>query len=217
MLTWKELIGPLKQRPGFQRAMAYVNARREAGVEVYPPRAEVFNAFRLTTPEQLRVVILGQDPYHEPGQAMGLCFAVHRGVPPPPSLQNIFRELCAEYPGYRVPPHGDLSAWAERGVLLLNTVLTVERAHPLAHANAGWEEFTSEVIAILNRQFDGLVFMLWGSYAQRKGQFIDRRKHLVLQTSHPSPLSVYRGFDGCGHFSAANNYLTKHGEKPIEW
>jgi uracil-DNA glycosylase len=162
------------------------------------------------------VVIIGQDPYHEEGQAMGLSFSVPEGVPVPPSLVNIYKEINRDL-GIPIPASGDLRRWAEQGVLLLNATLTVEAHKAASHQGKGWEELTDAAIAALNSRREHIVFMLWGSYAQRKGQFIDRRKHLVLQTSHPSPLSVYRGFAGCGHFSAANNYLIKNGLPPIQW
>ena len=184
---------------------------------IYPDMHDIFNALKATAYEDVKVVILGQDPYHEPGQAHGMCFSVKPGVPVPPSLQNMYNEIAAEYPGWPVPQDGYLQKWAEQGVLLLNATLTVEAHKAGSHQGKGWEELTDAAIAALNKEREHIVFMLWGSYAQRKGQFIDRRKHLVLQTSHPSPLSVYRGFDGCGHFSAANNYLIKNGLPPINW
>ena len=162
------------------------------------------------------MVILGQDPYHGPGQAHGLCFSVRPGVRVPPSLENIFKEIQRDL-GIARPDHGCLTPWADRGVLLLNSVLTVEEGHAGAHANRGWEGFTDAAIDALNREREGLVFLLWGSYAQRKGQLIDSRKHCVLKSVHPSPLSAHRGFLGCGHFAAANRYLQDRGEPPIDW
>jgi uracil-DNA glycosylase len=162
------------------------------------------------------VVILGQDPYHGPNQAHGLCFSVRPGVQTPPSLQNIFKEIQRDL-GIAPPDHGCLTPWADRGVLLLNAVLTVERGMANAHQGKGWEGFTDAAIDALNREREGIVFMLWGSYAQKKGQLIDTRKHRVLKSVHPSPLSAHRGFLGCGHFSAANQYLTEHGQAPIDW
>ena len=184
--------------------------------QCFPPAAQIFRAFDICPFNRVRVVIIGQDPYHEPGQAQGLCFSVADGVPVPPSLDNIYKELNRDL-GKPVPVSGDLTRWAEQGVLLLNATLTVEAHRAGSHQNKGWEELTDAAIAALNEQRENLVFMLWGSYAQRKGQFIDRKRHLVLTAPHPSPLSAYRGFIGCGHFSAANRYLTAHNLPPIDW
>uniref|UniRef100_A0A8C2VG73 Uracil-DNA glycosylase n=1 Tax=Chinchilla lanigera TaxID=34839 RepID=A0A8C2VG73_CHILA len=172
------------------------------------------NAFPLS---QVKVVILGQDPYHGPSQAHGLCFSVQRPVPPPPSLENIYKELSTDIDGFVHPGHGDLSGWAKQGVLLLNAVLTVRAHQANSHKERGWEQFTDAVVSWLNQNLNGLVFLLWGSYAQKKGSAIDRKRHHVLQTAHPSPLSVYRGFFGCRHFSKANELLRKSGKKPIDW
>ncbi|XP_057650326.1 uracil-DNA glycosylase-like [Chionomys nivalis] len=165
----------------------------------------------------VKVVILGQDPYHSPNQAHGLCFSVQRPVPPPPSLENIFKELSTDIDGFVHPGHGDLSGWARQGVLLLNAVLTVCAHQANSHKERGWEQFTDAVVSWLNQNLTGLVFLLWGSYAQKKGSAIDRKRHHVLQTAHPSPLSVYRGFFGCRHFSKANELLQKSGKRPINW
>ena len=193
---------------------AHVEARLAAGAVVYP--AAPFRALDHLAPADVRVVILGQDPYHGPGQAHGLCFSVLPGVPTPPSLVNMFKELQSDL-SVPVSGHGCLQHWAEQGVLLLNAVLTVERGLANSHQGRGWEQFTDACIAHLNRDREGLVFMLWGSYAQRKGQLIDRRRHLVLEAPHPSPLSAHRGFLGCRHFSQANQYLESRGEMPIDW
>ncbi|XP_032661325.1 uracil-DNA glycosylase isoform X2 [Chelonoidis abingdonii] len=166
---------------------------------------------------QVKVVILGQDPYHGPSQAHGLCFSVQRPVPPPPSLENIYKELSADIEYFTHPGHGDLTGWAKQGVLLLNAVLTVRAHQPNSHKEKGWEQFTDAVVSWLNNNLDGLVFMLWGAYAQKKGSSIDRKRHHILQTVHPSPLSVHRGFFGCQHFSKTNELLKKSGKKPIDW
>ncbi len=183
---------------------------------VYPPGKAIFRAFALTPFDQVRAVILGQDPYHGPGQAHGLCFSVPRGVPVPPSLKNIFVELNRDL-GVPIPDSGDLTPWTQQGVLLLNTVLTVRARKAHSHAGKGWETFTDRVIEELNARRDGLVFLLWGRPAGAKAAMIDRRKHLVLTAPHPSPYSADRGFFGCAHFSRANAYLQKKGEQPIDW
>ena len=214
--SWKARIGDYLQRPDMQALAAFLRAETQAGKHIYPPGPEIFAAFAHTPFDAVRVVILGQDPYHGAGQAHGLCFSVRPGVRVPPSLDNIFKEIQRE-PGIPRPGHGCLTAWAERGVLLLNSVLTVEEGRAGAHANRGWEGFTDAAIEALNREREGLVFLLWGSYAQRKGQLIDQRRHCVLKAVHPSPLSAHRGFLGCGHFAAANRYLESRGEAPIDW
>lgn len=217
MQTWHDALGEYKLQPNFQNTLAAVRAERERGVVVYPPAADVFNAFRYTEFADVKVVILGQDPYHNVGQAHGLAFSVQYGVAPPPSLINIYKELASDIHGFRQPEHGCLTKWAEQGVLLLNTVLTVRAHQAHSHANLGWEAFTDFVIAQLNEQREHVVFMLWGSHAQKKGALINRQKHLVLQAPHPSPLSAYRGFFGCKHFSQANDYLQKHYGQTIDW
>ncbi len=183
---------------------------------IYPPAEERFNALNLTPLARVRVVILGQDPYHGPGQAHGLSFSVKAGVKIPPSLLNIYKELHQDV-GFQPVDHGCLSHWAEQGVLLLNSVLTVQHAAPNSHQGKGWERFTDRIIQLLNDQREGIVFMLWGSYAQKKGAAIDARRHAVLRAPHPSPLSAYRGFFGSGHFSKANAYLQRRGERGIDW
>jgi uracil-DNA glycosylase len=198
---------------------AFVADKRARG-PVYPPKGEVFNALAHTPFEKVRVVILGQDPYHGPGQAHGLCFSVKHGVVPPPSLKNIFKELAGDAqlaPAFAEPHHGELTAWADQGVLLLNNVLTVDAGNAHSHAGQGWELFTDRVVKELNERREGLVFLLWGSPAQKKAAMVDRRRHWVLEAPHPSPLSAYRGFFGCGHFSKVNAYLEKRGEKAIDW
>jgi uracil-DNA glycosylase len=194
----------------------FLQAEKRAGKRIFPPGNEFFNAFSHTPLDRVKVVILGQDPYHGEGQAHGLCFSVRPGVQVPPSLQNIYREIHDEL-GLPIPRHGHLTAWADRGVLLLNSVLSVECARAGSHRDRGWEMFTDRVIEVINREREGVVFMLWGSYAQRKGKIIDVQRHLVLKAPHPSPLSAHRGFFGCGHFRAANDYLATRGQEPIDW
>lgn len=217
MKTWTDVIGKEKTQPYFQHILQQVHAARLAGKIVYPPQEEVFNAFKLTPFENIRAIILGQDPYHGPNQAHGLAFSVKPGVATPPSLLNIYKELGTDIAGFQMPNHGYLVKWAEQGVLLLNTVLTVERGLAHSHANLGWETFTDRVIAAVNTHRQNVVFLLWGSHAQKKGQFIDRTRHLVLTAAHPSPLSAYRGFFGCRHFSHTNAYLRQHDMSEIDW
>ncbi len=217
MQTWQEAIGAEKAQPYFRQILTHVRAERESGQTVYPPAADVFNAFKYTEFADVKVVILGQDPYHNEGQAHGLAFSVREGVAVPPSLVNIYKELADDIAGFSVPPHGCLTRWAEQGVLLLNTVLTVRAHRAHSHADLGWETFTDRVVAQINAGRENVVFMLWGSHAQKKGTMIDRSRHLVLSAPHPSPLSAYRGFFGCRHFSRANAYLAAHGITPIDW
>ncbi|KRF01953.1 uracil-DNA glycosylase [Frateuria sp. Soil773] len=214
--SWKERLGDCLASPPMQALSAFLRAEKQKGKVIYPPGPEIFAAFDHTPFDAVRVVILGQDPYHGPGQAHGLCFSVRPGVPVPPSLQNIFKEIQRDL-DLAPPDHGCLTPWADRGVLLLNSVLTVERGRAGSHQGKGWEGFTDAAIDALNREREGIVFLLWGSYAQRKGQLIDTRRHRVLKSVHPSPLSAHRGFIGCGHFSAANRYLAEHGQEPIDW
>jgi len=204
------------EQPYMQELGLFLRQQKAAGKEIYPPGDLIFNALNSTPFESVKLVILGQDPYHGPGQAHGLCFSVPVGVVPPPSLMNIFKELKADLD---IAParHGCLSAWAEQGVLLLNSVLTVEKAMAASHQGKGWERFTDKIISLLNERRQHLVFLLWGSYAQKKGQIIDRNKHLVLESAHPSPLSAHRGFLGNRHFSQANIYLKAHGQHEINW
>lgn len=217
MKTWKEAIGEEKQKPYFQHILQQVQQAKAAGKIVYPPQSEIFSAFSLTEFEAVKVVILGQDPYHGPNQAHGLAFSVKPPVAPPPSLVNIYKELAQDIPNFQIPYHGYLVDWAKQGVLLLNTVLTVEQGQAHSHANFGWETFTDKVIEQLNLHRENLVFLLWGSHAQKKGQFIDQNRHFVLRAPHPSPLSAHRGFFGCHHFSQANHYLESKGLSPIQW
>lgn len=215
-LTWSALLGQEKQKSYFQTILNFVQNERQKGVPVYPPAAEVFNALKLTPFEKVKVVILGQDPYHGPNQAMGLSFSVAKGVKKPPSLQNIFKELHNDL-GITVPSHGCLKSWAEQGVLLLNATLTVQANKAHSHADIGWQTFTDKVIKSLNSHPKGVVFMLWGSSAQKKETLIDNKKHCILKAPHPSPLSAHRGFLGCHHFSKANAWLISQGRKPIDW
>lgn len=216
-LNWSDVIGAEKQQAYFLDTMAYVAAERAAGKEIYPPEHDVFNAFRYTPFEQVKVVILGQDPYHGPNQAHGLCFSVLPGVPVPPSLVNMYKELAQDIAGFQIPQHGYLKSWADQGVLLLNTVLTVERGQAHSHAKLGWETFTDRVIAAVNEHRQGVVFLLWGAHAQKKGRIIDRQRHHVLTAPHPSPLSAHRGFLGCRHFSQTNQLLAQQNLPAIDW
>ena len=216
-LTWHDVIGAEKEQDYFQQTLAFVEAERNAGKVIYPPAQDVFNAFRSTEFGDVKVVILGQDPYHGPNQAHGLCFSVLPGVKTPPSLVNMYKELAQDIDGFDIPQHGYLQHWAEQGVLLLNTVLTVEQGKAHSHAKTGWETFTDKVIEAINQHQSGVVFLLWGAHAQKKGRFIDRNKHHVLTAPHPSPLSAHRGFLGCKHFSQANELLVKQGMLPIDW
>ena len=214
--SWKARVGDYLLRPDMQDLAAFLRQRRRDGVRIYPPGPRILAALDATPFDEVKVVILGQDPYHGPGQAHGLCFSVQPGVPLPPSLRNIVKELQRDL-GVPMPDHGCLTPWAQQGVLLLNAVLTVEDGQAGSHQARGWEGFTDHVIDVLNRDREHLVFMLWGSQAQAKGARIDAARHCVLRAPHPSPLSAHRGFIGCGHFSAANAYLTRHGERPIDW
>ena len=214
--AWKQRIGPWLLRQDMQALAAFLHQRRACGATVFPPPRQMFAAFDATPFDQVRVVILGQDPYHGPGQAHGLSFSVQPGVPVPPSLLNIHKELESDL-GLPRPDHGCLLPWAQRGVLLLNAVLSVEQGQPGSHQGRGWEGFTDHVVDVLNRQREGLVFMLWGSYAQKKGAVIDASRHRVLRAPHPSPLSAHRGFLGCRHFSQANDYLCRGGGRPLDW
>lgn len=214
---WKQALEGEFSAPYMSGLRAFLEAEKRDGKVIYPPGGEIFNALNTTPLSRVKVVILGQDPYHGPGQAHGLCFSVRRGVTPPPSLLNIFRELQDDV-GIARPHHGELTHWAEQGVLLLNSVLTVEAGQPGSHQGRGWETFTDAAIRVLNERREHLVFLLWGSYAQRKGRIIDPGRHLVLKSVHPSPLSANRGgWFGHHHFSKTNQYLQDHGQSPIDW
>jgi len=213
---WLDVLESEFQQDYMVRLKQFLLERGRAGAEIYPPGPEIFNALDSTPLSRVKVVILGQDPYHGPGQAHGLCFSVRPGVRVPPSLVNIFKELRSDL-GIEVPGSGCLQAWAERGVLLLNAVLTVERGQAGAHQGKGWEQFTDAIVKAVNDKCDNVVFLLWGSQAQKKGANINRNKHLVLKASHPSPLSAHRGFLGCRHFSTANDWLKERGKEPVDW
>ena len=213
--SWRQVLQPEFDKPYFELLTNFVR-HAYATRQCFPPAGQIFRAFDLCPFDKVRVVIIGQDPYHDYNQAHGLCFSVQEGVPAPPSLLNIYKELQRDL-AKPLPNSGDLTHWAEQGVLLLNATLTVEAHKAGSHQGKGWEELTDAAIQALNNQRSNIVFMLWGSYAQRKGQFIDRKRHLVLTAVHPSPLSAYRGFIGCGHFSKANDYLLQHGLSPINW
>ena len=214
--SWKARVGDWFARDDMRALSAFLRQRKAAGATVFPPGGEIFSACDATPFDAVKVVILGQDPYHGAGQAHGLCFSVLPGVEVPPSLHNIYKELASDT-GFVRPDHGCLLPWAQQGVLLLNSVLTVEQGLAASHQGRGWEGFTDHVVDVLNRQREGLVFMLWGSYAQKKGAMIDASRHRVLRAPHPSPLSAHRGFLGCGHFSAANQSLARSGQAPIDW
>lgn len=213
---WLQQLQPEFAAPYMQQLRAFLAQEKKQGKVIYPSGSLWFNALNHTPFSKVNVVILGQDPYHGPHQAHGLCFSVLEGVPPPPSLINIFAEIQRDL-GIPPPPHGNLTKWADQGVLLLNAVLTVEQGKAGAHQGKGWERFTDAIVALLNEKRKNLVFMLWGSYAQKKGAIIDRKKHLVLSSPHPSPLSAYRGFMGNGHFSQANAYLLAQGIPAVNW
>ncbi|WP_455672407.1 uracil-DNA glycosylase [Phocaeicola sp.] len=213
--SWKQHLAPEFEKDYFAKLTTFVRNEYQA-TTIYPPGKLIFNAFNLCPFDKVKVVIIGQDPYHGPGQAHGLCFSVNDGVPFPPSLQNIFKEIQSDL-GSTIPTSGNLTRWANQGVLLLNATLTVRAHQAGSHQRQGWEEFTDAAIRVLAEQRESLVFILWGAYAQKKGAFIDRNKHLVLASAHPSPLSAYNGFFGNKHFSRTNEYLIAHGETPIEW
>lgn len=214
--SWLARLEPEFEKEYMLQLREFLLQRKQAGARIYPPGPKIFNALNSCPFDRVRVVILGQDPYHGPGQAHGLCFSVRLGVPTPPSLVNIFKEIESDL-GIQPPDHGNLRSWANQGVLLLNAVLTVERGTAGAHQGKGWEQFTDRIVALLNDEREHLVFLLWGSYAMKKGAGIDRDRHLVLKAPHPSPLSAHRGFFGCRHFSAVNQYLKQHGTKEIDW
>lgn len=213
--SWLPVLGAEQEKPYYQELYRFVGEERRK-YAVYPPGNDVFNALRYTPYDQVRVMILGQDPYHEEGQAHGLAFSVRPGVKPPPSLLNIFKELHDDI-GFRIPNHGCLIQWAERGVLLLNTVLTVRAHQANSHQGKGWEIFTDTVLQAVNRKETPVVFLLWGSPAQRKAELIDAGRHIILKAPHPSPLSANRGFFGCRHFSKANAALQAAGQPPVDW
>ncbi len=213
---WKTELANEFEKPYMQQLKAFLKQEQQT-YRVFPPNKLIFNAFNHTPFNRVKVVILGQDPYHNIGQAHGLSFSVPPGIEIPPSLRNMYKELSTDIPGFNIPAHGDLTAWADQGVLLLNATLTV-RAHTAgSHQGKGWELFTDRAISALSQQREGIVFLLWGRYAKNKAAIIDHRKHLILTAAHPSPLSAHNGFFGCRHFSKANDYLIKTGKEPINW
>ena len=214
--SWKAVLSDQFNQPYFAALAEFLRTAKAEGKQVYPPGSLIFNAFNTTPFEDVKVVILGQDPYHNPGQAMGLSFSVPKGVRTPPSLKNIYKEIQDEF-NTAIPAHGDLTYWAEQGVFLLNAMLTVEKNKPASHQKIGWQNFTDAAIQALSTQRDGLVFMLWGAFARKKADLIDTQKHLVLESPHPSPFSADRGFFGNGHFATANEYLVSKGKEPIDW
>lgn len=214
--SWKNALADEFQKPYFQALKSFLVAEKKGGQKVFPPGKLIFNAFDSTPFDQVKVVILGQDPYHGPGQAHGLCFSVQEGVATPPSLKNIYKELASDI-GFEIPNHGHLQKWAGQGVLLLNAILTVRAHQAASHRNKGWEEFTDAAIRKLNEEREGLVFLLWGGFAKRKASMIDASKHHILKSAHPSPLSAYNGWFGCKHFSQTNEYLKSQGKSEIDW
>src|ERR1044071_2271631 len=213
--TWKKILKEEFDKPYFENIVLHLKTERSQGKVIYPPGSLIFNAFNTTSFNKVKVVILGQDPYHGPHQAHGLCFSVQNGVPPPPSLVNIFKELHDDS-GVPIPGHGNLTHWAEQGVFLLNASLTVRAGEPMSHSKIGWATFTDTVIKKISEEKEHVVFMLWGKFAQEKRVLIDESKHFILRAAHPSPLSAHAGFFGCKHFSKANEYLVKHGIDPID-
>jgi len=216
-VNWQTLLSSEKEMPYFKALMTYVQSRRDAGATVFPPKKDVFNAFSLTPADQVKVVILGQDPYHGAGQAHGLCFSVKDDVKIPPSLRNIYKELNSDIAEFTMPKNGNLTRWAQQGVLLLNTVLTVEEAQANSHKGKGWETFSDKVIMQVSEHMEDVIFLLWGKPAQQKAKLINTAKHHILTSVHPSPLSAHRGFLGCQHFSKVNQILTKRGDLSINW
>lgn len=215
--SWLDILGDEFNRPYIEVLRSFLREEKRKGKIIFPKSDEIFASLNTTHFDDVKVVIIGQDPYHGEGQAHGLSFSVQQGTRLPPSLLNIYKEIEAEFNVTMPRNQGDLTSWAEQGVLLLNATLTVEMAKAGSHQKRGWEEFTNRVIHEINDRHEHIVFMLWGSYAQKKGAFIDRKKHLVLESVHPSPLSAHRGFFGCGHFKKANDYLASHHRKQIEW
>lgn len=217
MQSWQNFLQQQQQQEYFEQIQNYVANARQQGKVVYPPEDDVFSAFTATPLDQVKVVILGQDPYHGPDQAHGLSFSVKPGVKTPPSLANMYKELATDIDGFTIPDHGYLQSWAEQGVLLLNTVLTVEQGNAHSHAKIGWETFTDKVIEHIDQECEGVIFLLWGAHAQKKGKKINTQKHHILKSAHPSPLSAYRGFFGCQHFSQTNTLLQAMNKTPITW
>ncbi|HTD97684.1 MAG TPA: uracil-DNA glycosylase [Mucilaginibacter sp.] len=215
--SWLEVLHGEFEKDYMIRLRSFLKQEKDAGYKIYPKNADIFNAFKHTPFDELKVVILGQDPYHGVNQAHGLSFSVQKGITTPPSLRNIYKELTTDIPGFKTPTHGDLTKWAEQGVLLLNATLTVRDSSPASHQKKGWEEFTDKVIKTISDKKEGIIFILWGSYAQAKAELIDKNKHFILKSPHPSPFSADRGFFGSKPFSKTNEILIKEGKEPIDW
>lgn len=213
--SWKVVLEEEFNKPYFETLAAFLKEEKAKHTVIYPPGSLIFQAFNMTPFDRVKVVVLGQDPYHNPGEAMGLCFSVPKGIRIPPSLQNIYKELQNDV-GVSIPSHGDLSRWAENGVFLLNAMLTVEKNKPGSHQSIGWQLFTDRVIQLLSEKRQGLVFLLWGNFARKKAGLIDASRHLILEAAHPSPLAK-GAFFGCKHFSKANAYLQSQGKSPVDW
>ena len=215
--SWLEVLHEEFDKNYMVNLREFLKTEKAAGYKIYPKGSDIFNAFSKTPFDELKVVIIGQDPYHGVNQAHGLSFSVQKGITPPPSLKNIYKELLTDIPGFAIPSHGDLTEWAEQGVLLLNATLTVRDSTPASHQKKGWEEFTDQVIKTISEKKEGIVFILWGSYAQAKAELIDQKKHFIIKSPHPSPFSADRGFFGSKPFSKTNAILAKEGKKPIDW
>jgi uracil-DNA glycosylase len=215
--SWLNVLNEEFEKDYMVKLRQFLKEEQEAGHKTYPKNTDIFNAFWKTPFDELKVVILGQDPYHGVNQAHGLSFSVQKGITTPPSLRNIYKELTTDIPNFKTPPHGDLTEWAEQGVLLLNATLTVRDSSPASHQKKGWEEFTDEVIKTISDKKEGIIFILWGSYAQAKSELIDKNKHFIIKSPHPSPFSADRGFFGSKPFSKTNEILIKEGKKPINW
>jgi uracil-DNA glycosylase len=214
--SWKKVLASEFEKPYFTQLVQFLRQEKQAGKVIYPPGPDIFSAFSHTPFSKVKVLLLGQDPYHGAGQAHGLCFSVRKGIKPPPSLQNIYKELQQDV-GFNPPTHGELTKWAEQGVFMLNASLTVEEGKPMSHSQIGWALFTDHIIELLSREKKGLVFLLWGRFAQEKAKLINEQQHCILKAAHPSPFSAYNGFFGCKHFSQTNDYLISHGHPPIDW
>ena len=215
--TWKAALNAEFEQLYFSEMVNFIKEEKAKGAIIYPPGSLLFNAFEKTPCDKVKVVVLGQDPYHGTGQAHGLCFSVPMGVKPPPSLVNIFKEIKNEFPDFQIPEHGNLEKWAAQGVFLLNAILTVKANQPASHSQIGWQKFTDAVIRKISAEKSGIVFLLWGKFAQEKAALIDDSKHHILKAAHPSPFSAYAGFFGCKHFSKTNELLIQQGLPPIDW